>query len=492
MRHTRIIATLGPATSSAESIQALVDAGVDIFRLNFSHGTHDSHAALVEGVRAASRRAGRFVAILQDLPGPKIRIGSMREPALLMPGAMIRLEHGDFEGDAARVSVAFAGLIDAARPGDRLLLDDGRIELLVREREPGALVAEVINGGTLSGKKGINAPGISLPPSAVTEQDAANLRFGLSAGIDMVAVSFVQTADDVLAARKILIEEGRPHLPIVAKIERPQALLAIDAILNAADGLMVARGDLGLEMPLEQLPAVQKDLVRRARREGVPVIVATQVFDSMRLEPRPTRAEVSDAANAVADGADGIMLSDETAAGAFPLRAVEMLDRVIIEAEAMPSRDGDVPVLDDPVFSLHGRALCEAAVTLAQSGQADAIVAMTRGGKTARLLSAFRPHAPIFAATSSETTAARMSLLWGVTPVLCGPDAGTRTVRRVATHSSTSRGPEPPAENLEEVSEALVARNLIAHDAVVVFVRVSADRSHPHSNFLHLQQIGDT
>ncbi|MEX2270582.1 MAG: pyruvate kinase [Vicinamibacterales bacterium] len=469
MRHTRIIATLGPSTSTAESIQSLVEAGVDIFRLNFSHGTHETHAALIAEVRAASRQAGRFVAILQDLPGPKIRIGRMHEPALLMPGATLRLEHGDFDGDATRVSVAFAGLIDAARPGDRLLLDDGRIELRVRAHEPGVLIADVINGGMLTGKKGINAPGISLPPSAVTERDAASLRFGLAAGIDMVAVSFVQTADDVLAARKILIEEGRPDVPIVAKIERPQALLAIDAILNTADGLMVARGDLGLEMPLERVPAVQKDLVRRARREGVPVIVATQVFDSMRLEPRPTRAEVSDAANAVADGADGIMLSDETAAGAYPLHAVAMLHKVILEAEAMPSdvlRWGEPPVLDDPIFSLHGRALCEAAVTLAQSGQADAIVAVTRGGKTARLLSAFRPRAPILAATSSESTAARMSLLWGVTPVLC------------------------TADGLEGVRDTLVERRLLAPDAVVVFVRVSADRSHPHSNFLHLQQIG--
>ena len=470
MRHTRIIATLGPSTSTAESVQALVDAGVDIFRLNFSHGTHETHAALVAEVRAASKKSNRFVAILQDLPGPKIRIGPMQEPALLMPGAVIRLEHGDFAGNASRVSVAFAGLIHAARPGDRLLVDDGRIELQGSGCEPGARIAEVINGGTLTGKKGINAPGISLPPSAITERDAANLRFGLSAGIDMVAVSFVQTADDVLAARKILIEEGRPDVPIVAKIERPQALLAIDEILNVADGLMVARGDLGLEMPLEQVPAVQKDLVRLARREGVPVIVATQVFDSMRLEPRPTRAEVSDAANAVADGADGIMLSDETAAGAYPLHAVEMLHKVIVEAEAMPARfpvRGDTLTLDDPIFSLHGRALCEAAVTLAQSGQADAIVAVTRGGKTARLLSAFRPRAPIFAATSSETTAARMSLSWGVTPVICG------------------------ASGLDAVSETLMKRGLLARDAVVVFVRVSADRSHPHSNFLHLQQIGD-
>lgn len=470
MRHTRIIATLGPSTSEPATIRALVDSGVDIFRLNFSHGTHESHAALVTAVRAAAAAAGRFVAILQDLPGPKIRIGRLREAVMLLPGSTLRLEHGDFEGDATRVSVAFAGLIDAAQPGDRLLVDDGRIELRVESRERGALVTEVVNGGTLTGKKGINAPGISLPPSAVTDRDAANLRFGLSIGIDIVALSFVQTADDVRAARAILKEAGKEHVPIVAKIERPQALREIDDILNVADGLMVARGDLGLEMPLERVPTVQKDLVRRARREGVPVIVATQVFDSMRAEPRPTRAEVSDAANAVADGADGIMLSDETAAGAYPLRAVEMLDAVIREAEAIPlgtpPRREEAPVLDDPIFSLHGRALSEAAVTLANGGQADAIVAVTRNGKTARLLSAFRPRAPIFAATASEATAARMSLLWGVTPVLCGTDG------------------------LDGVRDSLVERGLLAPDAVVVFVRVSADRSHPHSNFLHLQQIG--
>jgi pyruvate kinase len=469
MRHTRIIATLGPSTSTPESIRALVELGVDIFRLNFSHGTHDTHAALVTEVRSAAQAAGRYVAVMQDLPGPKIRIGRLAEPALLLPGASLRLEHGDFDGDASRVSVAYAGLINAARPGDRLLLDDGRIELVVVDNAPGALITEVTNGGMLTAKKGINAPGISLPPSAVTARDAANLRFGLSIGIDIVAVSFVQTADDVLAARAILVEEGKPHVPIVAKIERPQALMDIDAILDAADGLMVARGDLGLEMPLERVPTVQKDLVRRARREGLPVIVATQVFDSMRGEPRPTRAEVSDAANAVADGADGIMLSDETAAGAYPIRAVEMLDAVIREAEAMPPRIFDQresPALDDPIFSLHGRALCEAAVTLADSGQADALVAVTHHGKTARLLSAFRPRAPILAVTPTDATAARLSLLWGVMPIVCGIDG------------------------IDGVGAALIARGLLAPDAVVVFVRVSADRRHPHANFLHIQQMG--
>ena len=472
MRHTRIIATLGPSTSSSDAIDALVARGVDIFRLNFSHGTHESHAALVRKVRRASAKAGRFVAVLQDLPGPKIRVGAMRAPAMMIPGATLRLEHGDFEGEAARVSVAFAGLFEAAQPGDRLLVDDGRIELVVRARQPGALVTTVVNGGMLTAKKGINAPGIALPPSAITERDAESLRFGLSLGVDIVAVSFVQTAEDVLAARRILTEEGRPHVPIVAKIERPNALDQIDAILNTADGLMVARGDLGLEMPLERVPSVQKDLVRRARREGVPVIVATQVFDSMRTEPRPTRAEVSDAANAVADGADAIMLSDETAAGAFPIAAVQILDAVIREAELSPSRDGDAPVLDDPIFSRHGRALCEAAVTLARGGQADAIVAVTRGGKTARLLSAFRPSAPILAVTPSDTTAARLSLLWGVTPILL------------------AEGERPGASNIDGVHQTLVTRGLLAADAVVVFVRVSAELGDGQSNFLHLQRMG--
>lgn len=466
MRHTRIVATLGPSTSSPDAIDALVARGVDIFRLNFSHGTFETHAALVAEVRRASKKAGRFVAILQDLPGPKIRVGPMREPVSLQPGDALRLELGDFPGDATRVSVAYAGLFDAAAPGDRLLVDDGRIELEVRAREIGALVTTVVNGGRLTAKKGINAPGIALPPSAVTERDAASLRFGLSLGVDIVAVSFVQTADDVLAARRILEEEGRPNVPIVAKIERPQALNAIDEILSAANGLMVARGDLGLEMPLERVPSVQKDLVRRARREGVPVIVATQVFDSMRTEPRPTRAEVSDAANAVADGADAIMLSDETAAGAYPIAAVQILDAVIREAETNPSRDGAAPVLDDPIFSRHGRALCEAAVTLARGGQADAIVAVTRGGKTARLLSAFRPAAPIFAATPDETIAARLSLLWGVIPVVCG------------------------SGGLERAREILVERGLLAADSVVVFVRVSAELGDAQANFLDLQRMG--
>lgn len=479
-RHTRIVATLGPVTSSADAIDTLVASGVDIFRLNFSHGTRESHAALVAEVRRASKAACRFVPVLQDLPGPKIRVGLMREPAVLLPGAELRLEYGAFEGDASRVSVSFRGLFDAAKPGDRLLLDDGRIELRVCETEPDALVTTVVMGGMLTGKKGINVPGITLPNSALTERDIDNMRFGLSIGVDMVAVSFVQSAHDIAAARQVAIDAGRPDLPIVAKIERPQAVDAIDSILAVANGVMVARGDLGIEMPLERVPSVQKELVRRARREGVPVIVATQVFDSMRTASRPTRAEVSDAANAVEDGADAIMLSDETAAGAFPTTAVQILSAVIQEAERVLTQDTSSPLLNDPIFSRHGRALSEAAVTLARSGQADAIVAMTRGGKTARLLSAFRPSAQVIAATPSETTAARVSLLWGVRPFVCSPE-----------WNDVAWPEMDPGEAIASIGRALVDRGILAPGAVVVFVRVSAELgARERANFLHVRRMG--
>lgn len=479
MRHTRIVATLGPSTSSPEAIAALVARGVDIFRLNFSHGTRESHAALIEGVRRASRAAHRFVSILQDLPGPKIRVGPMREPARLSAGDPIRLEHGSFEGSGGRIAVAYGGLFAAARRGDRLLLDDGRIDLEVREVSDGIIDARVVAGGTLSGGKGINVPGVTLPPASLTDRDVEALGVGAALGVDIVAISFVQSADDVRAARRALDAAGRPDVPVIAKIERPQAVEAIDDILAVAGGLMVARGDLGLEIPLERVPSVQKDLVRRARREGVPVIVATQVFDSMRTSPRPTRAEVSDAANAVEDGADAIMLSDETAAGAYPLDAVRILDAVIREAEAAPRQDMAAPLLNDPIFSRHGRALCEAAVTLARSGQADAIVAVTRAGKTARLLSAFRPTAPVFAATPGETTAARLSLLWGVTPLMCGDEW-----RGPAWHD------DDPAAAIASIGRTLVERRLLPSGAVVVFVRVSAELGDARANFLHLRRIG--
>ena len=394
-RLTKIIATIGPACAAEGALDALIAAGTDVFRLNFSHGTHEEHGAVITRIRDAAARSGRHVAILQDLSGPKIRTGKLvdRKAIDLVPGAPLEIATGDFVGGPGRVSTTFAGLAKSVRPGDRLLLDDGRIELRVESSDGTTAKTTVVGGGALGEHKGINLPGVALPASALTPKDIADLRFGLSRGVDIVALSFVQTAEDLRMARAIVAESGDGRTPLVAKIERPAAVDNLDAILGAADAVMVARGDLGLEMPFERVPAVQKEITRRARRRGLPVIVATQVFDSMRTELRPTRAEVSDAANAVDDAVDAIMLTGETAVGIDPTRTVQTLDAVIRAAESLtPSLEIDpgLEVTDVP----HNRALCQSAVTLAGSGNADAIVAVTRGGKTAHMLSAFRPARP--------------------------------------------------------------------------------------------------
>jgi pyruvate kinase len=466
MRHTKIVATLGPASSTPDVIGRLIAAGVDVFRLNFSHGTHESHAAVYAHIRELAQGAGRHVSIMQDLSGPKIRTGALQGggPVELRDGAELRICAGEQPGGPDRVFTPFAGLIAAARPGDRLLLDDGHIELRVVRAEGSELATVVVNGGTLGEHKGINAPGVALPASALTPKDEDDLRFGLRLGVDLVALSFVQTADDVRKARKIVADAARA-VPLIAKIERPAAVQNLSAILSVAQAVMVARGDLGLEMPLEQLPRVQKEIMRASRSAGRPVIVATQVFESMRTEPRPTRAEVSDAANAVDEGADAIMLAGETAVGSFPVRAVETLDAVVRDAESIPA-SVFVPLAIDPTGSRHGRALCEAAVTLATTGQADAIVAVTREGKTAKLLSALRPRAPVYAATANPHVAATLALFWGVVPVV--------TEER----------------DFERLEQFLISNRLIAAGSVVVYVSVSPELNRLDTNFLNVQKIG--
>ena len=466
MRHTKIIATVGPACDSPRLLEALLVAGVDVFRLNFSHGTHESHATSYQAICDASRRTGRQVAIMQDLSGPKIRTGPLPggQPLELREGEELRIEAGDALGGPARISTSYAELVRSAREGDRLLLDDGKIELRVVGTSATELKTVVVTGGSLGEHKGINAPGVRLPASSVTEKDAADLRFGLELGVDFVALSFVQTADDVLRAKQVMSETGR-SAPIIAKIERPAAVENLDAILNAAQGVMVARGDLGLEMPLEQVPRVQKLITRTARALGRPVIVATQVFESMRERPRPTRAEVSDAANAVDEGADAIMLTGETAAGAYPVRAVQTLGAVIEDAEFMPSSER-VVLSVDPIGSRHGRALCEAAVTLSTTGEAAAIIAVTREGKTARLLSALRPAAAIYAATGNERLAATLRLWRGVVPVV-----------------TDERHPE----GLERI---ILDRQILPAGSVVVFINVSPELDRIDANFLNVQRIG--
>jgi pyruvate kinase len=471
MRHTKIIATVGPASDTDDALDALIAAGTDIFRLNFSHGTQETQRATYERVRAAARRARRETAILQDLGGPKIRTGTNRGggPIPVERGNRLVIVTGDAAGEPGRISTSFAGLAHSVRPGDRLLLADGTVELRVESSNGTEIETTVVEGGEIGEHKGINAPGVPLPASAITPKDADDLRFGLALGVDMIAVSFVQTAADLRHARQLMAEAGGADVPLVAKLERPQAIDHLDDILMSCDAVMVARGDLGLEMPLERVPRVQKEITREARRHSVPVIVATQVLESMTAEPRPTRAEVNDAANAVEDGVDAIMLAGETAVGAYPARAVLTLDAIIRDAESFVVNE-PAPLGRGGLPEDHAQAFCEAAVTLANRGDAQAIVAVTRAGATARRLSALRPRAPILATTDRDDTARRLSIYWGVTPVCT--DIG---------------------ENVDStgalVGRQLVERGLVASGAAVVLISINPDLTRDDANYLKMKRL---
>jgi pyruvate kinase len=475
MRHTKILATIGPKSDNDAMLDAIIAAGVDGIRLNFSHGTHETHERTYRRVRAAATRAARIVAVLQDLGGPKIRTGRLEggQPIELRDGERLTITTGASLGGPGRVYTTFDGLAPSVRLGDRLLLADGVIELRVEGVDGGDITTVVVDGGMLGEHKGISAPGVDLPASAITSKDAEDLRFGLSLGVDLVAVSFVQSAADLRRAREITVEAGVPDIPLVAKLERPRAVERLDEILEACQAVMVARGDLGLEMPLERVPRAQKEITASARRRGVPVILATQVLESMTVEARPTRAEVSDAANAVADGVDAIMLSGETAVGAFPSRTVQTLDAIIRDAEESVGASArgfagiDVPRTTGERD--HASALCEAAVMLAERAGAQAIVAVTHGGGTARRLAAQRPHAPILATTDRENTAPRLSLLWGVIPVYTDIPAEGEAAR--------------------QIGQELVERGLLRKGMDAVFVSINPDLSRRDANFLKIHRI---
>jgi pyruvate kinase len=470
MRKTKIVATLGPASASDAVIRELVTAGVDVFRLNFSHGTHERHAALIDSVRRASKEVGRTVALLQDLSGPKIRTGRLRGggPLQLKVGDALTIAVGDFEGDAERVSTTYADLPKGVRRGDSLLLDDGHIQLHVKDVTAGEIATVVVDGGPLGEHKGINVPGVELPTTGLTEKDVNDLHFGVKSGVDFMALSFVQTAAVLRQAREEVRKAGGTEIPLVAKLERPEAIARLEEIIGESDAVMVARGDLGLELPFERVPRIQKEVTRWARSLEVPVILATQVLESMRTEARPTRAEVSDAANAVDDGVDAIMLSGETAAGKYPVRAVETLDLVIRDAESSPS----IGLRPERVVQAAGNkhALCEAAVTLAECAEAKAIVAITRGGTTARVLSTLRPRVPILAVSDRAEVTRRLALSWGVTPVLT--DVGD-DVTQAARH----------------IREELLSRHILEPGSVIVFVSVASDLTYGGSNFVKLHQV---
>jgi len=426
MRRAKIVATLGPASSDPAVLEKLIGLGVDVARLNFSHGGHEDHARLLDRIRAASRHLGKAVAVLQDLQGPKIRTGPLKagkKGVRVEPGAeIVFTTEGETLGDERLVSTTYLHLAEDVRPGDRLLVDDGLLEFRVLSTDGVRARAEVVEGGILGEHKGINLPGVALRAEALSQKDKADVAFGISHGVDYVALSFVRTPADIALCRAEMEKAGR-IVPVIAKIEKPEALEQLDAIIAAADGVMVARGDLGVEILPERVPLLQKEMCRKANALGKPVIIATQMLNSMIDHPRPTRAEASDVANAIWDGADAVMLSGETASGKHPLAAVQMMDRIVREAEsgvAPRNRAARVIVPTEsgaPVNQVIAAAACEAATV----SSAVAICCFTLRGETARLLAEFRPNVPIVAFSPDQSIRRKLALYWGVVPKVMEP-----------------------------------------------------------------------
>jgi pyruvate kinase len=427
IRRTKIVCTIGPASNSEEKIAALIAAGMNVARLNFSHGTQAEHEAVIAAIRRVSRRLSKPVAILQDLQGPKIRTGTLAggEAVLLKEQAPFTITTREVEGTASEVSTTYEGLPADVHRGDRLLLDDGRMELAVENVEGTDVHTRVVHGGLLREHKGINLPGVLVNIPSLTDKDREDLEFGLQQEVDMVAISFVRRPEDVATVKRALVEidPAAAKLPIIAKLEKPAALDNLDAIVQVADGVMVARGDLGVELSPQQVPTAQKRIIAAANRERKVVITATQMLESMMTSPLPTRAEASDVANAIYDGTDAVMLSGETATGQYPIEAVRMMAAMIREAEAHSEEWGrwhgaTESTSDDSV------ALARAARELAHDRDVTAIAIFTLTGRNARIMSKARPHVPILAFTPDPKTYQRLPLLWGVTPYLI-PQADT-------------------------------------------------------------------
>ena len=434
MRRTKIVCTLGPASGTKEKVAALVRAGMNCARLNFSHGDHASHAAMAEMVRQAAREARQPMAILADMQGPKMRIGEFASgPIELSPGDRFALTTEEVEGNQERVSVTHDALAIDLSPGDTIALDDGMIRLRVERIEGETVHTIVEDGGPLSDHKGLNLPGVAIHGSALTEKDRQDLPFAVSTvDADYVALSFVRSADDVREAKALAGD-----VPVIAKIERPEALEVLSEILDAADGIMIARGDLGVELGAEKVPLVQKRIIRETNARGKIVITATQMLDSMIRHPRPTRAEAADVANAVMDGSDALMLSGETAAGRYPTQALSMMDAIIREVESEYIEDlsrefGELQSVGDEDWPFSNAAARAAAVLTAHL-PLKAVVVFTSDGRSAGLLAEHRPKAPILAVTADLRVARRLSLEWGVIPRVEVPPESLDETLRIAT-----------------------------------------------------------
>lgn len=461
VRRAKIVCTLGPASSSEVMIRDLVRTGMDVARLNFSHGTHEEHARVIERIRRVAEKEQRHVGILQDLQGPKIRTGRLkyRTPVALRRGSRVIITPRDVAGSAEVIPTTFTTLAQEVEPGSRILLSDGLIELRVKSVDGDEVEAEVVNGGMLGEHQGINLPGAAVGVPSLTDKDKRDLEFGLKHAVDMIALSFVRTGNDVREIKRI-IGTRNDSPPVIAKLEKPQAIEHLDDIFDVADAVMVARGDLGVELPPEKVPAIQKEIIRRASEWRKPVITATQMLESMIENPRPTRAEASDVANAVFDGTDAVMLSGETAKGKYPREAVAMMSRIVVEAEehmslarTMPD-ENDGPHLVRALFTrLANQAairtsehlsvpetICESAAHAAEDLNMRAIVVFTETGTTARLISKYRPRCPIYAFAQDSHICNRMKLFWGVESFDVEPAGNTLELIAHAEHTLFERG----------------------------------------------------
>jgi pyruvate kinase len=414
MRRSKIVCTLGPAVDSYEQLKSLIEAGMNVARLNMSHGSHAEHQGRYDRVRQAAADTGRAIGVMVDLQGPKIRLGTFAEgPVELVRGDEFTITTEDVPGDKSICSTTYKGLPGDVTPGDPVLINDGNVELRVLDVDGPRVRTTVIEGGVISDHKGINLPGAAVNVPALSEKDVEDLRFGLRMGCDMVALSFVRDAQDVVDVHKVMDEEGR-RVPVIAKVEKPQAVANMEAVVAAFDSVMVARGDLAVEYPLEKVPMVQKQLIELCRRNAKPVIVATQMMESMITNSRPTRAEASDVANAILDGADAVMLSAESSVGAYPVETVQTMSKIVTAAEAELLSQGLQPLVQGKKPRTQGGSVARAACEIADFLDGRALVAFTQSGDTARRLSRYRAVQPILAFTSDEATRNQLTLSWGV------------------------------------------------------------------------------
>ena len=468
MRKVKIICTIGPASNSRDVVYKMIRAGMNVARLNFSHGTYKEHEKAVKYIREGAQKYNSPVAILQDLKGLKIRVGSLKNGSVLLKkNSLLTITTKDIEGDSQQVSVSYPRLMKDMGIGDKILMDDGLLQLKVTGKGKGTLSTRVLEGGILREKKGVNFPGIQLSGEIFTKKDREDLAFGIKTGVDYVVMSFVRSQADILKIKNYL-KKYNADIPVIAKIERPQALDNIDEIINVSDGLMIARGDLGVEVSPEKIPLIQKNLIEKCNTAMKPVITATQMLESMTEHMRPTRAEAADVANAVLDGTDILMLSAETAIGNYPLEALKMMDRIIHFTETQGPK---IIINNRAASKSFAHAVAEAACISAMDIKAKTIVAFSRTGFTALLVSKFRPHVPIVGFTVQEEVCRRMNLYWGITPQIM-------------------KFPGSTDEMISETEKALLKNNIVKRGDSIVIIATSPFALGGNTNIMKLHKVG--